>query len=601
MPKYKFYIAPGFSISQWYAFNLTPTLINDYFTTGSDSLLFGGYATPTEIASGTVDRWLRVYPGVSRDMSIEYDIWDHKHREKLKGDVVFMNNQIQQDFTILSEINNTTLEVKFRIELDCTTTASDWWEGYFSIVDGRWDADRGLFVVNPSPDDTYRHIEEQGDRKFNLYELNPSVVVGIDSSTTQTLFNSECTALSKEAYESLFAVPPWGGVWTDYTYIGTDPCYGTNVIHVWEKIFTDPIDFGNGRGLLLNDAISHIATTLGGIEYKSTFLNNDEYPTGNPNIPIGTKNYVTNATPNPLNGMVLMQKSNVKPTSDSAKSWLISFNEITDILKNMFNVDWFIDGDDKFRIEHWSYFEQTTASDIDLTTLDGGKWATHKNNWEYEIQEMPNREHFEWMEAMNPDFIGKDIIYNSIATGNRYSDNIKSRTVPVSTDAQSISTYPESITNEGWVILTVASDIILNEVGVLSTLTLPNNHLSWANLHDRYWRHGRVIEHGNMNGSDVIFESYQRNIKQTEITYPECCGAFDPMAYKITGLGEGQVRAASYRLIDGTVKSVFFYLNVTQSGKLKTSEFPDPETYYIMLNDMDIWLSNDLDTFIHHG
>jgi hypothetical protein len=84
----------------------------------------------------------------------------------------------------------------------------------------------------------------------------------------------------------------------------------------------------------------------------------------------------------------------------------------------------------------------------------------------------------------------------------------------------------------------------------------------------------------------VIFLSSQRHIKQEEITYPECCGAFDPMAYKITGLGEGEVRAAEYRLIDGSVKTVFFYHSVNKSA------FPEPETYFISTTGHDEFLFN---------
>jgi len=104
-----------------------------------------------------------------------------------------------------------------------------------------------------------------------------------------------------------------------------------------------------------------------------------------------------------------------------------------------------------------------------------------------------------------------------------------------------------------------------------------------------------VLINGNMNGSDVIFLSSQRHIKQEEITYPECCGQFDPMAYKITGLGEGEVRAAEYRLLDGSVKTVFFYHSVNKS------DFPEPETYFILINGVNRLLFNDSDKLIWYG
>ena len=595
MPKYKFYIEPGFTVAQWYQFNLAPELVNDYFTSGSDSLLFGSYATAEEIAAGKVERWIQVYPGVSRDIAIEYDIWDHKYRRKLKGDLTFLNNQNQLDYNILADIINTSLEVKVRIEQTCVTSASDWWEGYFSIVDGSWDADRGLFTVNPSPDDSYRLLEELGDHIFNLYELNPSVSVGISEAGETIYYNTGYTDLATwEEYIAIYQPPEPFTEWGDYIFDYTDEAYNS-YNHYFYRLGSDVQDFGNGRGLLLKEAIQYIVNTNAGLTYKSTFLENDEFPTGHPDIPIGTKNYVTNIDPNVLNEMVLMQRSNIRPTSDPATEWNITFNELMDILKTMFNVDYFIDDDGNFRIEHWSYFDNTSASDIDLTLLDGGKWINKKNKWSYQIEDMPNREHFEFLDSYYPNFIGKDIIYNSISTFNRYKDNIKSYSVPVATDARNLFATRTDGTTDGWVLLTVASDIIIEEAGILNAYVLPNNHLSWGNLHYNYHRHGRVIEKGNLNGSDMTFFSYRRVVKQEEITYPECCGIFDPMAYKITELGEGEVRAAEYRLIDGSVKTVFFYLDI------KASDFPVPETYYILINGTNRLLWNDSDILIWYG
>jgi len=584
MPKYKFYLK--YNPTSAPASEIEPGASNPAdFTNGSDHFLWD-------------QDWHQFYPGVSRDMAIEYDIWDHKYRRKLKGDLVFLNNQIQTDYTYLSQIAQTAVEISIRIEQTCVTSASDWWEGYFSIVDGSWDADRGLFTVNPSPDDTYRLLEEKGDVKFNLYELNPSVSIGINNGSEPYYFYTECTDLSAQEYQDTYG-PPYGE-WADWTLNMSQPCYAggelDHFVHVFETIGTSVVDFGNGRGLLLKDAIDHIVSTNAGIEYKSTFLENDEFPTGHPDIPIGTKNYVTLTDPNPLSGMILMQKSNIRITSDPATKWMISFNEMADILKGMFNVDWFIDDDGYFRIEHWSYFENTASSDVDLTLLDGGKWINKKNKWSYELEDMPNRERFEFVDSYHTNFIGKDIIYNPVSTFNRYKDNIKTISLPVATDAKNLynNRFNEG-GEEGWVLLTVASDIIVNEVGVLDAEDLPNNHLSWANLHQNYWRHGRIISKGNMNGSDITFLSYQRKVKQEEITYPECCDGFDPMKFKITELGQGEVRAAEYKLIDGSVKTVFFYLDIKASG------LPVPETYYILINGTNRLLWKDSDILIWYG
>jgi hypothetical protein len=659
-------------MGQWYQFSIHPELVYDYFTSGSDSLLFGSYPTPEELAPGNthIDRWIQVYPGVSRDMAIEYDIWDHKYRRKLKGDLTFLNNQNQLDYNILADIIDNSLEVKIRIEQTCVTTASDWWEGYFSIVDGDWDSDRGLFTVNPSPDDLYRQFEEQGDKEFNLIDLNGTLAETFYFPIAQQMIMSQTVDVgtSNNAYEAAWpdinaaslmvtktptdndswdnwyqwaplVVTPgftWRLRWyRDISKIQLTADYQRNTdvgfpqfLHeyptdvsgegyqffspkhngktTWAQMLSsDWIDLPGGdsipttdytitlnaRGFLLKDAIQYIVGAIkSGTSYKSTFLDNSDYPDGTPE---STNNYVTGAA-NKLNHLVMYQKSDIQPTSDPATVGKITFNDFMSAIKNTFNADWYIDENEDFRIEHWSYF--TSASDIDLTLLDSGKWINKKNKWAYELEDMPNMERFKFMESLNPDFVGKDIIYNRIATFNRYKDNVSELSVPWTTDIMYAYGWPDKISDEGFMLLqTSGSDVIENEVGLISSISMPNGHLSWANLHYNYWRHGRIISKGNMNGSDITFLSYQRKIKQTEITYPECCGTFDPMALKVTELGEGEVRAAEYRLIDGSVKTVFFYLDI------KASDFPVPETYYILINGTNRLLWKDSDILIWYG
>lgn len=616
MPKYKFYVR----VDAHYGYD-------NVFTNGSDHLFSDG-------------NWHRVYPGVERDMAIDYDIWDHKYRRKLKGKVVFLNNQNQLDYTLMSQIFNMSAEINFRVEQSCSTTASDWWDGYFSIIDGEWDADRGLFGVTPSPDDSYRHFEEQGDKKYNLMSLGHTEQESFAYPATEGVITSEAVlnAVTHNQYQidNPYPKPPSLEPWSYWAQCGETDLGGGYHALIWKKQICDVRPYYTyhwdeyenkfslascdafsssgllpARGIFLRDVLQFIVNDVDSLSFRSSFFHLDIWPDGTPytDHAASGKNYVT-LTDNKLDRLILYQKSDAKPTSDPATKGEITFNEMMQSLKDMFNVDWFIDTEydtvasdyvDYFRIEHWSYFEQTTASDIDLTALDGGKWAYHKNKWAYEIEEMPNTERFRWMEAYDVDFWGKDIIYDRIATFNRYKDNIKERMVPFTTDIAYVYGNPDAVSNEGWVLLqTNASDVIENEIGVISGIAIANAHLSWANLHQNYWRHGRVIENGNMNGSDVVFESWQRNIRQTEITYPECCGEFDPMAYKITGLGQGLPRAASYKLNDGTVKSVFFYLDIAVAHTLK-SGFPEPETYHLSIDGHFDLMIDSIDKLIWYG
>jgi hypothetical protein len=84
-----------------------------------------------------------------------------------------------------------------------------------------------------------------------------------------------------------------------------------------------------------------------------------------------------------------------------------------------------------------------------------------------------------------------------------------------------------------------------------------------------------------MNGVETNFSDYQKTIKQAEITYPQCCTEFDADGLKTTELGNGEIKEAKYKMIDGTVTTVFFYPDVM-------SPSPPPAESYLVKTD-DIW------------
>lgn len=102
------------------------------------------------------------------------------------------------------------------------------------------------------------------------------------------------------------------------------------------------------------------------------------------------------------------------------------------------------------------------------------------------------------------------------------------------------------------------TDIIIDEVelewilqwelGQISAAWFWNNHLSWANVHNTYWRHNRVHLTGEMNGAPDNFLSTSRKMVQENVKWvkgPDCCAnalnAFDVIK---TDLGWGVVESA---------------------------------------------------------
>ena len=608
-PDYNFYIS------------VNPRFGSDVFTNGSDNVLWGGAE-------------YQVYPGMDRGTSLPYEIEKHRHRRMFNGDLWFVN-RTQDDYTVMSQINSTSAEVKIRIEQ--VTGASDFWEGYFSINDGKWDSDRGIFAVTPAPDDTYRSLEVFGDKEYNMVGVSGGLAAKINYDyETITLCEScldcrpygNCTydeaaahALVFQADNPDFPVTETGDptdLWGKYAFCGEevtdcagDPCNEYEWSLVWWKQLT-PIALNdtyvydedndnyyspscdvptgvltfNARAFTLTDAIEYIVNEISGLSYVSTFFKNATNP-------VLDEFYPGVFATNPLNYILIYQKSDIKSTTDPATRAMMTFNDLMLFIENTFNAFWFIDDNGDFRIEHESYFNRTV--DFDLTQFESGYWIANMNKWTYDRDKMPSREHFEWMEVSDADFAGVDIVYEKLAVGNKVKDSQLNRVLPITTDITYAYSHQSDISNDGWIFLCTGSDYIVNsEAGTLSSDTLFNGHLAWSNLHKHYWKHGRVLDIGTMNNNNTAFSDVQRNIKQIEITYPTYSSDFNPDGLKTTELGDGEVGEAEYLLLDGTIRTVFFYPNVLSPIA------PPAESFLVKTS--DIWyVLKDIDKVKWHG
>ncbi len=265
------------------------------------------------------------------------------------------------------------------------------------------------------------------------------------------------------------------------------------------------------------------------------------------------------STTNPVSGVdlsniLITQKSDaIDPlTSDPATKGMMTFKSLMTYLKDMFQVYWAIDSQGKFRIEHkkyWDNNESYTVSntvDIDLlSTYPQSLIGTNEYTFEASI---PIRETFSFMEAWNIDHIGTDIDYSECVT---IGDNMP-HDVPVFTtdiDPVLLTAYASK---EGFCVYhceSIANEDnqyeVIDSVGILSESLIANVHLSWANLHDAYWKYGRYLPSGMMNGVLTEFES--RAIKyQIPVSFPYCFAEFNPYYLIRTSLGDGQIKKASF-------------------------------------------------------
>ncbi len=258
-----------------------------------------------------------------------------------------------------------------------------------------------------------------------------------------------------------------------------------------------------------------------------------------------------------LSNILISQKSDcIGTTTDPAIKANVTLKGILSMLQNMFDVYWAIDENGKFRIEHKKYWDNngsyTVANDVDIDLTVVYPIALIGTN-EYSFEEnIPIREKFTFMESWRTDFIGKDIDYSEcIVSGETIEYSVPNVTTDIS--QYLLSAYASK---EGFCLFHCFSENtgvvgeensfkVIEEKGELSNIIYENAHLSWANLHEYYWKYDRYLPYGKMNDKQTDFEV--RPLKyQKSISFPYCVSEFNPKKLIKTNLGNGIVRSASF-------------------------------------------------------
>jgi hypothetical protein len=289
---------------------------------------------------------------------------------------------------------------------------------------------------------------------------------------------------------------------------------------------------------------------------------------------VAGKNYVTGLD-NQAAHLFLSQKSDILlPTAtEPATVGNITFNQLVDMLRIIYNVRWFLIPGEVLRFEHISYFQYSTIAD--LTVAPFSRILLGTNKYSYLKDRRPKREKFRWMEAYNADFKGADIVYDfacvdpvigGVRPGQNYAqfqgaENAVTFSADfITTDIDFITNSPSEISSDGFVLLAAEENGVgglsmIYEEGRITGVLMPNGPLSWANLHYAYHRHDRVLLEGVMNNIQESFLSARRTKAQNEFSVFDCCDGIDEsvkndeVAVLVkTGMGFGMLDEYSLRL-----------------------------------------------------
>lgn len=269
----------------------------------------------------------------------------------------------------------------------------------------------------------------------------------------------------------------------------------------------------------------------------------------NPQNP-STINYVTGAL-TLVNKIVLFQKSDVKrPTAfNNATKAEITFDKLMEALSNMFNVFYSVENN-VFRLEHISWFSRNAG--FNLTLPKYAKFLKGKNNYTYDIEDIPQKEIWKFKEQLSyGEWVAQIDYSNACAIGSNKNNEKTYLVDELMTDVElclnNSSADSNVVEDAGFVM--IATKQFNNDYYIITEGGRLNNSLAWSKLVQRYHFHNRPINRGNFNGTMTTFLSTKPFKKGDKISIPLECGEnFDPNNTMLTPLGIGIVDKAKFNL-----------------------------------------------------
>lgn len=171
--------------------------------------------------------------------------------------------------------------------------------------------------------------------------------------------------------------------------------------------------------------------------------------------------------------LLITPKSNIVTAGydQPAQKAPITLKNVTDMLRDCFRCFWFVDAQNRFRIEHIQFFRNggsysgTPVVGIDLTaqkvTRNGKAWAFARDQYKFDKPEMAARYQFGWMDDVTQLFEGFPI---DIISKYVNPDNVEQIDVSrFTSDIDYILLNPGEISKDGFVLLSGTNENYLEE------------------------------------------------------------------------------------------------------------------------------------------
>lgn len=251
----------------------------------------------------------------------------------------------------------------------------------------------------------------------------------------------------------------------------------------------------------------------------------------------------------------------------------ITLGQIFSMLKNTMQIYWYLDGS-KIRLEHRRYFDNGLSYSgapvvgYDLTEMmcprSSRSWASGRNQYKYDKDEMPERYQFGWMDTVTKPFSGYPIVVNSDAVEGGLIEEV---TVDnFTSDIDYMLTNPSGVSEDGFAII----GAILSGGNYLTPIVsqttdnvaynIQNGLMSYIYLHPIYWLDDMPAESLTINNAPYMAHSVKRT-KRQEIDFPSDNYEVDEYELIKTEMGEGQIDKLSVSLTSGFINAEILHEN----------------------------------------
>ena len=270
--------------------------------------------------------------------------------------------------------------------------------------------------------------------------------------------------------------------------------------------------------------------------------------------------------------LLITPKSNLVTDGydEPAQKAPITLKNVTDMLRDCFRCYWFIDEQNRFRVEHIQYFRNggsysgSPVVGIDLTTQkvtrNGKAWAFARDQYKFDKPEMAARYQFGWMDDVTQLFEGFPI---DIVSKYVNPDNIEQINVSCFTsDIDYILLNPGAVSKDGFVLLAAVLqsgqyvlpyyNVRLNE----SDHYLQNAYVAFCIL-QQYYAYDMPAYQYEING-EQMYASGIKKLKNQTLRFPVLN---DPNLVRLvkTNLGNGTIEKLSVNLSSRNANATLKY------------------------------------------